>query len=186
MSDQGHHQASKSRLYGWMGEFEDEPQFVHAIREVKKAGYQKFEVYTPSPYEGVLEAVGHRKTYVPLACLMGGIVGGITGYALQYYCAALGYPLNIGGRPLNDIPTFIPVIFELTVLFAALSAVGTMILLNGLPRPYHPVFNVERFREASRDGFFLVLATEDAKFDEHQSKEFLEKLKPRGVYAVEP
>ena len=117
---------------------------------------------------------------------IGGIIGCVGGFLLQYYISVIAYPLNVGGRPLNSWPAFLPVTFEMAILVAALSAVVGMLVLNGLPMPYHPVFNVPRFRLATRSEFFLCIEATDAKFDREATKRFLESLDPRGVYEVEP
>ena len=134
--------------------------WLAATKKAREAGYKHVEAYTPFPIEGLAEAMGFRWTAVPLLTLMGGIGGGLTGFGLQYWVAAITYPLNIGGRPLNSWPAFIPVTFELTVLGASMFAVVGMLALNKLPQPYHPVFNVERFSHASTDKFFPVHRSE--------------------------
>jgi hypothetical protein len=132
----------------------------------------------------VSEAIGFRRTFVPLLVLGGGVTGLLAGFVLQYYVSVIAYPLNIGGRPLFSFPSYIPVMFELTILLAALGAVGGMIILNRLPMPYHPVFNVARFARASQDGFFLCIEASDPKFDRNRTRRFLESLKPREVNDV--
>ncbi|MGH7831975.1 MAG: DUF3341 domain-containing protein, partial [Candidatus Binatia bacterium] len=144
------------------------------------------DAYTPLPVEGLAEALGFTKTRVPLIALLGGIAGCIGGFFLQYWISVVGYPLNVGGRPLNSWPAFVPVTFELTVLLAAVAAVLGMLGLNGLPMPYHPVFNVPRFELASRNRFFLCIEARDPKFDREGTERFLEQTKPHGVYEVEP
>src|SRR5207244_699855 len=146
--------------------------------------YQKMDAYTPFPVEGLAEALGFRHTRVPLLILVGGIVGCVGGFFMQYWCAAISYPVNIGGRPLNSWPAFIPVTFELTVLCAALAAVVGMLALNRLPMPYHPVFNVPRFALASRDRFFLHIEGLDLQFDRKGPVEFMAGLQPREVTEV--
>ena len=174
---------AKSALHGVMAEYQDEHQLIKAIEALKKAGAKKMEAYMPKPSEEVIEALGHRRTYIPLICLAGGLVGAATGYFIPYFCDVLAYPLNIGGRPLNDIPTFIPPTFELTILCAALFSVGAMLLLNGLPKLYHPVFNVDAFREATNDRYFLVVERAEP-LGLSAARELLTGTKPLGVYDV--
>ena len=143
------------------------------------------DAYTPFPVEGLSEAIGFHKTRVPLIVLVGGIIGCVGGFLLQYWVAVIDYPLNVGGRPLNSWPSFIPVTFELTILFAALSAFLGVLALNGLPMPYHPVFNVEQFQLASRNRFFLCIEAADPRFDRDATRRFLEAMGPQGVYDVE-
>jgi hypothetical protein len=134
----------RSHIHGVVGEFETEHQLLHAAEKALEAGYRRVEAYAPFPVEGLSEALGLKRNKVPLITLIGGLCGGIGGFSLQYWVAVIAYPMNIGGRPLNSWPAFIPVTFELTILGAALSAVFGMLALNGLPQPYHPLFNVYR------------------------------------------
>ena len=147
-------------------------------------GYKKMDAYSPFPIEGLAEAIGFHKNGVALVVLIGGLIGGLSAYALQYWVAVITYPVNIGGRPLHSWPSFIIVTFELTILFAGLSSAIGMLALNGLPMPYHPVFNVKRFDQASRDKFFLVIQTRDPKFELDRVWDFLETLHPREVIDV--
>lgn len=165
----------RSYLHGVMGEFETPEQLVSAAKKAREAGYKHVEAYTPFPIEGLPEHIGFRWTAVPLITLIGGVGGGLTGFGLQYWCSVITYPLNIGGRPLNSWPAFIPVTFELTVLGAAIFAVVGMIALNKLPQPHHPVFNVERFSHASTDRFFLCIEARGAEFDVAASARFLQE-----------
>ena len=177
--------APERGLHGLMAEFGDPAAVVAAARRAREAGYRVMDAYTPYPIEELSEAMGwHTRGRLPKIVLAGGIIGCLSGAALQYWASAINFPLNIGGRPLNSWPSFIPICFELTVLVAALSAVFGMIFLNGLPMPYHPVFNVAEFALASRDRFFLCIEAKDPRFDPKDTKRFLESLGPAGVYDV--
>jgi hypothetical protein len=178
--------AERSDLHGLMAEFESPIALLSATRRAYAEGYRKMDAYTPFPIEELAEALGFHDTWLPLLVLCGGIVGGLSGYGLEYWVSVIAYPLNVGGRPLHSWPAFIPVTFEMTILVAALSAVVGMIALNGLPRPYHPVFNVPRFALASRDRFFLCIESRDPKFDRTATRSFLESLSPREVSDVAP
>lgn len=175
---------SRSALYGLMAEFENPTELVAATRRAYQEGYRKMDAYTPIPVEELAEALGFRHTRLPLVVLVGGILGGLLGYGLQYWVSAVAYPLNVGGRPLNSWPSFIPVTFEMTVLFAAAFAVLGMLALNGLPMPHHPVFNAPRFVMASRDRFFLCIEATDPRFDRAATRAFLETLHPRDIAEV--
>lgn len=175
-----------SRLYGLMAEFDSPAALVAAARRAREGGYRKFDAYTPFPIEELHEAMHIHKTAVPLLVLLGGIAGCLAGFGLQDWVSAFAYPLNIGGRPYHSWPSFIPITFELTVLFASLTAVFGMLALNRLPKPYHPVFNAPRFELATRDRFFLCIESADAKFDAAATRTFLESLGPREVTDVEP
>ena len=177
--------ATKSSLiYGLMAEFDDPNSLVAAAHRAHEEGYRRLDAYSPLPIEELHEAIGFHHTRLPLIVLIGGLVGCIGGFLLQYWSSTIAYPLNVGGKPLNSWPAFIPVTFECTILGAALAAVLGMLALNGLPQPYHPVFNVPRFALASRNRFFLCIEARDAKFDLNGTREFLETLGPREVTTV--
>jgi hypothetical protein len=175
----------KHTIYGLMAEFSTPEQLLEAARRTQNAGYRRIDAFAPFPIEGLADAVGFRRTRLPLVVLIAGIIGGSTGFYLQYYAAAVSYPLNVGGRPLNSWPAFIPITFELTILFAAFAAVFGMLAMNGLPTPYHPVFNVRRFALASRDRFFLCIKARDPMFNVEKTRQFLETLNARGVSEIE-
>jgi hypothetical protein len=173
-------------LYGLMAEFDHPEALLEAAHRSFSEGYRRMDAYSPFPVDGLAEAIGFHKTRIPLIVLIGAIVGCIGGFYLQYWASVINYPLNIGGRPLNSWPAFIPVTFEVTILVAALSAVLGLLALNGLPMPYHPVFNVERFQLATRNRFFLCIEAVDPKFDHDATWRFLEGMNAQGVYEVEP
>jgi hypothetical protein len=170
-------------VYGYLAEFPTGDDLLAASVKAKAAGYSVMEAYTPIPMEEVAHAIGH-KTRLPLIVLCGGILGALVGFGMQYWISVEAYPLNIGGRPLNSWPAFIVVTFEMTVLFAALSAVLGMFALNGMPRPYHPVFNVEGFELASRNRFFLMILSRDPQFDMEGTRAFLEETSPLRLAEV--
>jgi hypothetical protein len=171
-------------IYGLMAEFENAEQILGAVRRAREAGYQTMDAYTPYPVEGLAAELGLTRTRVPFIVLVGGLVGCFVGYFMQYYAMAIDYPLNIGGRPYNSWPIYIPITFEVTVLVAGFSAIIGMLVLSGLPMPYHPVFNVPRFALASRDRFFLCIEATDPRFDRQGTREFLASLGPREVAEV--
>src|ERR687894_138707 len=175
----------RTPTYGLMAEFETPTDVVAAARRVHEEGYRRIDAFSPYPIEALSEAIGVHSTKMPLIVLIGGIVGLIAGYLMQYYTHVIDYPLNVGGKPLHSWPAFIPITFETTVLGAALSAVFGMLALNGLPEPYHPVFNTPNFALASRDRFFLLVESTDPKFDREQTRHFLEGLGAREVSDVE-
>jgi hypothetical protein len=173
-------------IHGLMAEFDDPNALVAAAYRAQFEGYRRLDAYSPFPIEELHEALGMHHNKLPLIVLIGGLIGCIGGYFLQYWAAGIAYPLNIGGKPFNAWPMFIPVTFECTILGAALSAVLGMLALNGLPMPYHPVFNVKRFRErGSIDGLFLCVEAADPKFEAAKTRDLLAGLGARGVYDVD-
>jgi len=175
-----------TRNYGLMAEFGDPNELLVAARKAYETGYRKMDAYSPFPIEGLSEAIGFHHTKLPLVVFIGGAIGALSGFGIQYYTSAIDYPLNVGGKPFFSWPAWIPVTFEVTVLLAALSAVLGMLALNGLPQPYHPVFNVNRFALATRDRFFLCIEATDPLFDGDKTWQFLNSLTPRTVTEVEP
>jgi len=177
--------APRPGIHGLLAEFASPAQLLAAAERARKEGYRVMEAYTPFPIEGLSEALGLRRTSVPLIALIGGLLGGFGGFGMQYWMAAISFPENIGGRPLNSWPAFIPVTFELTVLSASLAAFVGMLALNKLPMPHHPVFNAPRFALASKDRFFLCIEAADEKFDRARTAQFLEGLAPFEVTEVQ-
>jgi Protein of unknown function (DUF3341) len=176
--------AKRDPIYGLMAEFDSAQALVDAGRKTRAAGYKKIDAYSPFPIEGLAEEIGMHFDEIPLTVLIGGIIGGCTGYLMQYWMSAVDYPLNIGGKPPHSWPAFIVITFEMTILFAGISAVLGMLAFNGLPMPYHPVFNVPRFAFASKDRFFLIVFSSDKKYNSVETRRFLETLDPRSISEV--
>jgi hypothetical protein len=176
---------NRKPLYGLMAEFETPEKVLEAALRTHAAGYRRIDAFTPIPVEGLAEAVGFDWTSLPMVVFFGGLLGGSTGFGMCWYANVISFPLNVGGKPLNSWPAWIPITFELTILGAALTAVFGMLAMNGLPTPYHPVFNVSRFALASTDRFFLCIKARDKNFDLARTKAFLEELKPNGVFEIE-
>src|SRR3954451_3083122 len=171
-------------IYGLMAEFDNVNDAITAGRRTYSAGYRKLDAYSPFPVEELSEAIGFHKNGIALVCLIGGLLGCTAAYTLQWWINTISYPINIGGGPLHSWPSFVIVTFEMTILFSGLSAVFGMLALNGLPMPYHPVFNVPRFELASTDRFFLCIEATDPKFDREKTAEFLKSFHPREVNEV--
>jgi hypothetical protein len=171
-------------LYGLMAEFEEHEELLKATRRAYAEGYRRMDAYSPFPVEGLAEALGHENSAIPLFTLAGGIIGGLGAYFMEWIAMAKLYPLNVGGRPHNSWPNFIPVTFELTVLIASVAAFLGVFILNRLPHPHHPVFNVPEFERASIDRFFLCIEAEDPKFSVTETGKFLEGLKACKVTEV--
>ena len=171
--------------YGLMAEFDSTQSLLDAAHKVRQAGYTKTDAYSPMPIHGVAEALGMKERKVAPFVLAGGIAGALTGYGLQYVTSVMLYPMNIGGRPFHSWVSFIPPTFEVTILFASFAAVLSMLAPNGLPQPYHPVFNTKRFSLASQTSFFLAIEAADPRFDAERTRAFLASLNPREVVPVE-
>jgi hypothetical protein len=172
-------------VYGIMAEFADPTSAVAAAHKIHDAGYRKIDAYSPYPVEELMHAIGLHRSIMPLLVLIGGLTGLVAGYGLEYYTSVIDYPMNIGGRPLHSWPAFIPPAYETTILFAALTAVFGMIAVNGLPQPYHPVFNVPAFARASRDRFFVCIEATDPKFDRAETRRFMDGLGAVSVSEVD-
>ena len=171
-------------LHGLAAEFDSPESLREAANKVYQAGYRRADAYSPMPVEGLADALGMGRTRVPHIVLVGAFCGACTGFFMLWYANVISYPWNIGGRPANSWEAFIPITFELGVLFASLAAVFGVMALNGLPMPYHPVFNLPNFSLASRNRFFLVIETTDPQFDLLATRQFLEGLKPVSVAEV--
>lgn len=183
MAGHGHHDETQ-QVYGLIAEFDDPDELLHAAEAAYKAGYRDMDAYSPFPIHGLAENMGVHKTAVAPITLIGGLVGVGTGFFMQYFASVIHYPWDIGGKPDFSWPSFMPIIFELGILFGAFSALGSMLALNGLPMPHHPIFNAKRFERASSDGFFLCIEGTDAQYDTGDTKAFLETLKPVEVSEV--
>ena len=171
--------------YSLLAEFDGPDALLAAARRAYAEGYRRMDAYSPLPVEGLAESMGFTHNRIPLVVLVGGLLGGLGGYLMQWYSATIDYPIDVGGRPFHSWPSFIPITFELTVLMAALGAVFGMLALNGLPMPYHPVFNVPAFARASSNGFFLSIQAVDPRFDPEATTRFLEELHPRSISVVD-
>jgi hypothetical protein len=180
------HATSTPGLYGVMAEFDTADALVEAAGRTREAGYTRFDAYSPFPIHGLADAMGFNDDKrISRIILGGGITGALAGYGLQYWTMVIDYPMNIGGRPYHSWVSFIPPTFETTILFAAFTAGITMVVLNGLPRPYHPVFNAERFNLASQDKFFLAIEAADPRFGLEDTRAFLSSLHPRDVVVLD-
>ena len=174
----------KDDIYGVLAEFDTATELVDAANRVRLAGYTHTDAFSPFPLHEIDEALGIKRSILPLLVFCGGVTGLLTGIALQVFVHYIEYPLNVGGRPYISIPSFVPPAYELTILLAGFTAVFGMLFLNGLPRPYHPVFNVPRFALATREKFFLLIEAADPKYDYEKVRNFMEELKPQEVFDV--
>jgi len=180
-----HAETSATPCYGLLAEFDSAQALMDAAHKVRGNGYTKIDAFSPFPIHGMDTAIGFKEHKIPKIVLAFGLMGAMAGYGLEYWTQVIAYPLNIGGRPFHSWVSFIPPAFETTILFAAFSAAIGMLVLNGLPQPYHPVFNAPRFSMASQDKFFLLVEAADAKYDTASTRAFLESLHPKEVVAVE-
>lgn len=182
--DFGLDKSMESNLYGIMAEFDTPTELVEAANRVREAGYTKTDAFSPFPLHEIDEALGIKRSILPLLVFFGGITGLLSGIGLQVFIHYIDYPLNVGGRPYLSWPSFVPPAYELTILLAGVTAVFGMLFLNGLPRPYHPVFNVPRFALATREKFFLLIEAADPKYDYEQVRNFMQELNPQEVFDV--
>jgi hypothetical protein len=171
-------------IHGAMAEFDSPEELVSACERAHAAGYRRMDAYAPMPVTGLAEAIGYKRNYVANCVLVGGITGACFGFGLLEWITCVAYPHNVGGRPLNSWPAYIPITFECMILFSALTALVSMMAMNGLPKPYHPVFNVPAFERASVDKFFLCIEASDPKFRQAETLQFLRDLGPREVSIV--
>ena len=173
-------------IYGLMAEFTTGEAVLEAAKRAYDAGYRRMDGFSPFPLHGLSEALGFRRTRLPVVTLIGGLLGGCGAYFMLWYACVISYPINIGGRPLHSWPAFFPITFELAVLGASFASLFGMLALNGLPRPHHPVFNVPEFVRASRDRFFLLIESRDPIFHIGETRQFMESLQPENVFEVQP
>ena len=173
-------------LYGLLAEFEEATELRAAAKEARSAGFSQIDAFSPFPIEGMSPLVGLHQTKLSRLVLVGGVVGLLVGVGMQYYATVINYPINVGGRPLASWPAYVPVTCELVILFAAVATILGMLALNGLPMPYHPVFNVAAFKEVTRDRFFLLIEASDPQFDLEETRAFLRGLEPVDIHVVEP
>jgi len=174
----------RKRIYGLLAEFDEPEALIAAAKRVHEEGYKRADAYSPFPMDEVTHALGFHKTRVPLVVLIGGLIGGFGGFFMMWYANVLSWPWIVAGRPPNSWPAWIPITFELTILFAGIAALLGMFALNGLPMPYHPLFNVPTFQLASRDRFFICIEARDKKFDLERTREFLLSLRALEVVEV--
>jgi hypothetical protein len=176
--------SANENIYGLVAEFSGSEEILSAAKHAYEFGFRKMDAFTPFPIDGLAETLGRKKPLIPLIVLLAAICGGIGGYFMQWYAMAVDYPLNVGGRPLNSWPMFVPITFELTILSGALAAIIAMLALNKLPEPHHPIFDALHFDRASTDKFFLCIEADDPKFDLIATRRFLETLKPEFISEV--
>ncbi len=181
----GTNTASYEGAYGLLAEFDQPEPLLRAVHAVREAGYRDVDAFTPMPVEGLAEAIGFRRTLIERFVLVAGVLGATGGFTLCWWMSVVAYPHIVGGRPLNSWPAYVPITFESMVLIASLTAVIGMLVLNGLPQPYHPVFNVAQFERASRDRFFLCIESTDPMFDPTATLEFMESLGALEVFHVD-
>jgi hypothetical protein len=175
---------TKSLLHGFLAEFTTAEELRECVRHARSEGFRNMDAYTPFPVEDLAEELGHHHSPMPAIVLTGGLLGGLTGAVMQWGSSVLLYPMNIGGRPFNSWPSFVVIVFELTILFAGIFGVFGMLAVNGLPKPHHALFNEPHFDRVTQDRFFLCIFADDPQFDREKTWRFLENAKPEGVYAV--
>jgi hypothetical protein len=174
----------RTPIFGLLAEFEKPEQVLEATRQARREGYHEMDAFTPYPVEGLATELGMRRTRMPFLVLLTAVVGTAVGYSMQYWTMKVDYPFDVGGRPENSWPAFLPIVFEVMVLVASISALLGMLFLNGLPQPYHPLFRVERFVEANSFRFFLCIEAADPRFDREATARFLAGLAAARVIEV--
>lgn len=186
LATMGIYRSTEDKTYGILAEFANPGELLHAAAEVRTAGYRKFDTHSPFPIHGMDRAMGLGQSKLGYIVFFGGTVVGLAiGVWLQWWTGAVDYPLNISGKPFFALEPSVPVIFELTILLSAIVAVAGMLALNGLPRPYNPLFYSERFMRATDDGFFLHIAAADARFDLDETQRLLQRLGATHVEVIE-
>lgn len=178
--------AERSQAWGLLASFESVEALMAAAQAVRSAGYRRLDAYSPFPVEGLAEAVGQKRNWVPLITLIGAIVGGAFGFWIQWWTAALDFPINVGGRPYNSWPAFLLVSFEMAVLVGSCTAFAAVLALNKLPKLYHPLFNMQEFDLASRNRFYLSIEASDPLYDPERTRELLERQAPLMITEVTP
>lgn len=178
------HEEPENNVYGLVAEFDNADRLVEVAEQAKVAGYKVMDAYSPFPIHGLSEAIGFHDVRMPWMIFAGGLTGAFVGYTMQWYILTVDYTLNVGGKPFNSLPSFVPITFECTILFSALTAVFGMLALNKLPKPYHSIFNTPGFERASQDRFFLCIEAKDPMYDAQQTASFLESFHPLAVNEV--
>jgi hypothetical protein len=176
--------APGGQLYGVIGQFDSEEDLVAAAHRVIAEGFRQIDAFSPYPIDGLAGVIRRERSLAPLLMLIGGLIGAVTGYGMQLYAMGYFYPLNVGGRPLHSWPLFVPIAFELTVLFSAFAGAIGMLVLNHLPCVYHPLFSVPGFDRVSSDRFFLCIEATDPSFDERRIRELLQELHSVAITEV--
>lgn len=180
----GYGETDPKGIYGMTAEFDTPEKLMDAAEAARLAGYRKMDAYSPFPIHGLSDAIGFKSVAVPYLVFFGGLAGITFGFTLQWWTSTIDYPLNVGGKPFDSLPAFIPVMYEATILFAALTAFFGMWALNGLPKPYHSIFNAPGFERASQDRFFLAIEANDHHYDAEATRDFLMQQNPLNVAEV--
>lgn len=173
------------QTYAMVAEFDSAEALLVAAEKAKDHGYTALDAFSPFPVHGMSEATGFKCNLVPWIFLFGGAMGLLGGLSLEAYVSVVDLPLNIGGKPLFSLPSFVPIMYECTILFASLSGALGMLALNGFPRPHHPIFSTPGFERASQDRFFLAIEAKDPNYNVIETERFLKGLKPINVSIVE-